>query len=1072
MLSLISALSNTSNHTLHVQAIHARDEALASSLETYQQLCWQLALTLAGSENYQAMLSRMDPIQLENWRRTDPQSVSRLQQDAQLWVPFGQMAGLLLKDALLRPPQPANDVGNPSPHRFSLEEPVAIQMQSCLLNVLGSRHSELRSVASSIIATLAVAPWGTQSGCVQPWLHLKNWKTLIPTLVSHLQSGFESSSESFSPTNLACLEGSLQTVRKIMEDGPQQLDQEELDTVIPVLLQLLQLPTTQSTSPHQLASLQSLAACLSHSMMPSALVLHFGAFLQGLSQLATQTSYSSLQQWVCRTMVTLLALRTEFVEPHVESICRFMLSATASASRQGAPATEEQRLVALEACEFWLTWAHMEEEACTANMSRILTQLILPELIPVLLQCMVYHAEQQEELLLQNQFDIEESRQQAMRPVFHRSKALRTKTSSKHVNHSDDLADDDDGDGCVPDDDEEDIEDANEWTLRKCAAASLDSLASVYGADPILPHLIPALERGLQSADPWIQEASVLALGAVAEGCSAELSSSLPQLFPYLLQTLALPEDTQTALPQLKCICAWTIGRYSHWAVEEIHSGSQQHLLSQLTEVFMTRLGDCNHQVQVACCSAFGVVIEAAGDLLVPHLEVIFKTLIVAMSRYQGRSLLMVFDLLGIVADSCGPAIAEGDLLSLFVPPLLELWNGAAKRDPADRTMLPLMECLASIAVSSGIHFQQYALLTYENAMAIIDAVKLMIVATSSGHRNHPTIRMNDEDADPITCATDLLDGLVESLGSSFHALVSSSSHFGPPAFLMTLHSLLCHNDYVTAGVQMSALALLGDLARHTPALLEPVLPQLLQEAIQALDPTIHHASVCTNAVWAIGEIFVKFRTTPEEGTQTLAIDAVLGPLVPTIMQKLIALLSGNGIGLGNRCVDIPGLAENAAACVGRLALVNPNYVAPELPRFLLGWCEGLSKIVDPAERRDGFLGFLAAMYANPLAIQSAVGAQSRQEAIVCILFAVVSWHLPENSLNDAEESGDPLHCELLHGPEYRFIAFPEEETALKAGLERLVGDLKASVGEDSWSSVEKGLPVNLRQLLRNVYNL
>lgn len=249
----------------------------------------------------------------------------------------------------------------------------------------------------------------------------------------------------------------------------------------------------------------------------------------------------------------------------------------------------------------------------------------------------------------------------------------------------------------------------------------------------------------------------------------------------------------------------------------------------------------------------------------------------------------------------------------------------------------------------------------------------------------------------------------------------------------------------------MSALALLGDLARNAPSLIEPALPQLLQEAIANLEPTQHsmYSSLCNNAAWAIGEICVQCgeNSTPFE------------PFAAALMQKLIALLMGNGMG---RMTTIPGLAENAAACAGRLANVNPNFVAPELPRFLMGWCDGMAKISDPNERRDAFTGFCKTVYANPQAIQQASAKVA--DAISSIIFAIVSWHVPPEM--HASEADD-----FLSG-DFGFQPFPPTEVELGNRLAQLMRDIRSSVGEDAWKSVEHHLPVNVRRLLREGYQL
>jgi transportin-1 len=159
----------------------------------------------------------------------------------------------------------------------------------------------------------------------------------------------------------------------------------------------------------------------------------------------------------------------------------------------------------------------------------------------------------------------------------------------------------------------------------------------------------------------------------------------------------------------------------------------------------------------------------------------------------------------------------------------------------------------------------------------------------------------------------------------------------------------------------------------------------------------------------------------------------------------------------GSHSLAIPGLAENVAATTGRLASVNPNFVAADLPRFLLGWCEAMAKIADATERRDAYTGFIRAVYANPNAIQKA--SNNVADTISSILFAVVSWHMPQG-----EGPRDFVNVQ--------FEPFPQNEAELGQNLSKLVQDIKASVGDDTWQVVQRQLPVNVRRLLREVYNL
>jgi transportin-1 len=102
--------------------------------------------------------------------------------------------------------------------------------------------------------------------------------------------------------------------------------------------------------------------------------------------------------------------------------------------------------------------------------------------------------------------------------------------------------------------DEDDDDETTQWNLRKCSAAALDVISTVYGA-AILECLLPNLNVNLQSTDWKLQESAILALGAIAEGklyifdtpfryfecslgCIEGMEPHLPQLLPFLIQSL------------------------------------------------------------------------------------------------------------------------------------------------------------------------------------------------------------------------------------------------------------------------------------------------------------------------------------------------------------------------------------------------------------------------------------------------------------------------------------------------------------------------------------------------------
>lgn len=127
---------------------------------------------------------------------------------------------------------------------------------------------------------------------------------------------------------------------------------------------------------------------------------------------------------------------------------------------------------------------------------------------------------------------------------------------ASHTGGFHDLEDADSASGSDEDAFEQDA--LSEWTLRKCSAAALDTLA-VRFPDRILPILLPLLDEQLR-CNEWMRlECVILALGAVAAGCMNEMVPRLPEVVPFLAQCLE-HEQVRVLLLLLPRLarCGWT----------------------------------------------------------------------------------------------------------------------------------------------------------------------------------------------------------------------------------------------------------------------------------------------------------------------------------------------------------------------------------------------------------------------------------------------------------------------------------------------------------------------------------
>lgn len=210
------------------------------------------------------------------------------------------------------------------------------------------------------------------------------------------------------------------------------------------------------------------------------------------------------------------------------------------------------------------------------------------------------------------------------------------------------------GDGSDDEDFEDDDEDwqddeVSNWTLRKCAAAALDTLANVYKSD-LLPFLLPKLQAALNSKSDneeeekkcWVvRESGVLALGAIAEGCFDKLRDYLPALIPFLITHFLTDKK-----PLVRSITCWTLSRYCKWIISETlikHNNDHTMYFAPLLKSLLDKILDKNKKVQEAACSAFATLEEEARMILVPYLKDILSTLMFAFQKYQAKNMLILY---------------------------------------------------------------------------------------------------------------------------------------------------------------------------------------------------------------------------------------------------------------------------------------------------------------------------------------------------------------------------------------------------------------------------------------------
>jgi transportin-1 len=724
-------------------------------------------------------------------------------------------------------------------------------------------------------------------------------------------------------------EGAMSALLKICEDSKKALDrdyqgQRPLTFLFPKLLEF-------TASPLPKVRADALAGInLFIPEKPEAVITNIDALLQQLFQLAADSS-DDVRKHVCRSFVHIADIAPQKIVPHMEGLVDYMVTQQRSVDNAD---------LALDAAEFWL---------CVGEDEKLRDCLgpFLPKIVPVLLESMVYSEDDILRLEGENEDAELDDREQDIKPTFASSKSARLTTNTNGDNTvtinggavssvtAFDESDLSDGEIDEFDDDDSSGDPEEQWNLRKCSAAALDVLASVFH-EPVFQATLPYLTDNLNHAEWPNREAAVLALGAIADGCMHVVEPHLPMLTPFLIGLLSDPE------PVVRQITCWSLGRYSGWA-SHLDQPGQQQFFEPMMDGILKRMLDNNKRVQEAAASAFANLEEKANAQLRMYCAVIVHQFVECFAKYKDRNMFILYDCVQTLAEHVGPALAREDLVNLLMPALIQRWN---KVSDQSREMFPLLECLSYVATALGNLFARYAQGIFTRSINIIQRNLQEIHLAEQ----NPGLEIPDKDF--LVTSLDLLSAIIQALDLSSSAQLVRST----PQFFQLL--ALCMKDE-NNDVRQSAYALLGDCAIYVFEQLQPCLPEILKILVAQLevsqvivDAEETGYSVINNACWSVGEISMRHR----EGMQ---------PYVEPLLQKIATILFNE---------KVPeSLNENAAIALGRLGLGSSQLLAVHLAQIAPPFLRAIKNVMWTDEKGHALTGFMRIILANPPAMEQSL---------------------------------------------------------------------------------------------------
>ncbi|KAJ3849043.1 armadillo-type protein [Lentinula lateritia] len=716
-----------------------------------------------------------------------------------------------------------------------------------------------------------------------------DWPECLPKLVKILEM-----------SDLNKQGAALNAFKNMCENHPQKLDVDisgnrPLDLMIPRFLSFTDHPSVEMRA-HSIACLAYLVPADCQSLS-----IHIDSFINCLLKRFSDDD-SAVRWHVCEALGLLLASWPEKILPNTELVVQYMLNAT------------KDKNVALEACEFFFIFAGNVEHAPFLRS-------LLGKVALALLDCMIYS---EDELLWLD--------------------------DNKDLNIPDTEPN---RDGTIGSDDAGFVEAmAAEWSVRKCAASVLDVLAVRFKGE-LFNVLLEPLKEKLWCND-WLQrESAILAVGATAEGCHEVMELHLPNLIPYLIDSL---NDSK---PLVRSITCWTLGRLSSWITKPISDELNGSYLSPTLERLLCMVLDDNKRVQIAGCSAFETLAENAGMELTPYLDRVLRNLVAALDKYDQKNMPMLYDSIGVLADAVGHELSNTGYVEVLLPPLID---HCMRLGDTDINLRALFQCLTCVTTALGDAFLPYASLVVERCYLILHKSFLRY------QRSQKKPNVEESDQLILVLALDLLSGLIKNIGMALEVLIKHS-----PNLLTLVTACFKHHH---APVVQSAYALVGDMAMSCFDILRPCMPDIMSELVLQLipEPKINFVGASNNALWSIGEVALQY------GQNNAEFQQWVNPLI----SRLIPILRHPN---SPRSID-----ENAAISIGRIGLMHPSIVAPHLSEFSEAWCHALCQSQEGEEKDSAFRGLCAMVQVNPAGIEN---------SLFSFCDSMIKWQQPSRELSD-----------------------------------------------------------------------
>jgi len=688
------------------------------------------------------------------------------------------------------------------------------------------------------------------------------WPELFPNLVKGLND---------CNITLPFFETTLETMSKILEDleDPKHyflLIKEEkygkpLNDLVPILLNCCE----NELSSHTILRHALFQINMFLYGMPANLLRNINRFMEILFRLTVHQS-PLVKQRVCQNFVTLLKLRKDLIMTQIKKIIQYMITAT----------QDEDRQVGLEACEFWVQFldiSYIEDE------ERIqILQDFFPTLVPMLVHCTMYTPD-----------DLAILGKDCMSDAGSKTESCRDDDiASELTGDSSDFSESEIPDEAKDLNPEDDADETQGWTLRKCAALAIDNLSKRFGAEMFI-HMQPIMDKYLQPDRSWVErESIILCLGAMARGNEEVLGPYMAKIIPFLMQ------ETESPYPAVRSTTFWTLSRFIRWIVNREDADEITSLLTQVLAGMLTN----NRLVQKSASTALSLLLDASPQTGTEYLDDILTVFEQAVQVYHGRSLINLLDAISTFCGHQGEHLKTEQNMNKLIKPLVMKWEMYEN----DNIMIcHILECFDAVLAAVGYCFKPYIQALYERDLTMIKNHLSLLKAAK--HKTSSRV------VERCLC---ILSSLALTFGSDITHIARKTML--PETLFLALDTEIVH----------MAISCISDLIVDNFTLFDGFLGTLLSKLITLFRnhtmvwPNQVNQTIVHNIVYCFGILALVCR-----GDMAAGADTIVPLLIEHLSEHKLTRMEASGL----------------AVSIGQIASQYPEAVSPCLEVFLKPWC-------------------------------------------------------------------------------------------------------------------------------------